>query len=74
VPILAYYLDRRPEEIVSAQLERPRGGLFVAPASRVVEEKFILDPRDPKRLDARVPPRFERVAGNNSWTLYKRGC
>jgi hypothetical protein len=74
VPILAYQLDRRPDEIVSAQLERPRRGLFVEPANRVVEEKFILDPRDPKRLDASVPPEFRRVTANRSWTLYERGC
>jgi hypothetical protein len=74
VPILAYYLDRRPEEIVSAQLERPRRGLLVAPANRIVEQKFVLDPRDPKRLDARVPPEFRHVTGNRSWTLYERGC
>ena len=74
VPILAWYLDRDPEEIVSAQLERPRRGLFVAPATSVVEEKFVLDPNDPKRLDAEVPRGFTRVTGNESWVLYARGC
>jgi hypothetical protein len=74
VPILAYYLDRRPDEIVSAQLERPRRGLFVAPATRLVEQKFVLDPRDPRRLEATVPRSFRRVTGNRSWTLYQRQC
>jgi len=45
-----------------------------APANALVEEKFILDPRDPKRLDAEVPPNFARVTGNRSWTLYAREC
>jgi hypothetical protein len=74
VPILAYFLDRRPDEIVSAQLERPVRGLFVAPATRQVERKFVLDPRDPRRLDAAVPRSFTRVAGNRSWELYERAC
>jgi hypothetical protein len=74
VPILAYYLDRSPDEIVSAQLEQPRRGLFVAPATAEVEEKFVLDPNDPKRLDAEVPKTFQRVAANRSWVLYEEGC
>jgi hypothetical protein len=74
VPILAWYLDLAPDEFVSAQLERPVRGLFVGPANRTVEEKFVLDPRDPKRLRLEVPARFRRVAGNDSWSLYERGC
>jgi hypothetical protein len=74
VPILAYELDREPDEIVSAQLERPVRGLFVSPATPVVEEKFVLDPNDPGRLDAEVPPGFSPVAANRSWVLYTRGC
>ena len=74
VPILAWQLDRDPEEFTSAQLERPQRGIFVAPATRVVEEKFVLDPNDPKRLDADVPSQFARVTGNESWVLYARGC
>jgi hypothetical protein len=74
VPILAWYLDRSPEEIVSAQLERPREGLFVAPANSQVEEKFVLDPNDPRRLDAKVPAGFVLVAGNRSWQLWLRHC
>lgn len=74
VPILAWYLDREPDEIVSAQIERPRRGAFVAPASRLVEEKFVLDPNDPKRLDADVPGDFAQVGSNDSWVLYRKGC
>jgi len=74
VPILAWYLDRDSEDFVSAQLERPVRGLYVAPANREVEEKFVLDPRDPKRVEAQVPAGFVPVAGNESWVLYQRGC
>jgi hypothetical protein len=74
VPILAWYLDRDPDDFVSAQLERPARGLYVAPASREVEQKFVLDPRDPKRVEAEVPSGFSRVSGNESWVLYERSC
>ena len=74
VPILAWYLDRDPDDFVSAQLERPLRGLYVAPATREVEAKFVLDPRDPKRVEAEVPGGFRSVAGNQSWVLYERGC
>ncbi len=74
VPVLAWYLDRDVEDFVSAQLERPVRGLYVAPANSEVEEKFVLDPRDPKRLEAAVPAGFRSVGGNESWVLYERGC
>jgi hypothetical protein len=74
VPVLAYYLDRPPDEIVSAQLERPRRGVFVAPASSLVEEKFVLDPSDPKRFSAEVPADFRLVTANRSWKLYEKSC
>ncbi len=74
VPILAWYLDRPSDDFVSAQLERPVRGLYVAPANRAVEQKFVLDPRDPRRVEAAVPTGFRRVAGNKSWVLYEQGC
>ena len=75
VPILAWYLDRRPADFISAQLEPPRRGLYVAPATDEVEEKFVLDPRDPKRFEVpRRPAGFRPVADNASWVLYERGC
>jgi hypothetical protein len=75
VPILAWYLDREPASFVSAQLEAPRRGLYVAPNTDEVEQKFVLDPRDPKRFDVpRQPAGFSPVAQNRSWVLYRRGC
>ncbi len=70
VPSLALWTSLRPNEIVSAQLERPTpSGLFLAPASRRVEELSILDPNDPRRLDAAAPGAYRPVAGNRSWLL-----
>jgi hypothetical protein len=72
VPFLALWLDQRPSRIVDAQLERPIRGYFVQPASRFVERNFTLDPNDPRRLTARVPPGFRLAAQNRSWKLYAR--
>jgi hypothetical protein len=72
VPHLALWTGIPPAEIVSAQLERPSSGVYVDPANERVLRNFTLDPRDPKRLTATVPPGFERVAANASWVLYAR--
>lgn len=70
VPSLALWTGLRPNEIVSAQLEPPTpGGAFLAPASRRVEELSILDPNDPRRLDAAPPRAYRPVAGNRSWLV-----
>jgi hypothetical protein len=75
VPILAWYLDRAPADFRSAQLEPPRQGLYVGPQTEVVERRFILDPRDPKRFEVpRQPAGFRPVTANESWALYERGC
>jgi hypothetical protein len=75
VPVLAWYLDRAPATFRSAQLEPPERGLYVGPQTEEVKEKFILDPRDPKRFDVpRQPAGFRPVAANASWALYERGC
>jgi hypothetical protein len=73
VPHVALWTGIAPGQIVSAQLERPRSGVYVDPASQRVLRNFTLDPSDPKRLTAMVPPGFERVAANRSWVLYA-GC
>ncbi len=74
VPILAWYLDRPPADFVSAQLEAPRRGLYVAPRTAEVEQRFVLDPRDPKRFEAALPAGFAPRAASRSWVLYERGC
>jgi hypothetical protein len=72
IPHLAFWTGIPPMDIVSAQLERPRRGLYLDPASPRVERNFTLDPNDPRRLTAEVPPGFERVTANASWVLYER--
>ncbi|MDQ4072635.1 MAG: hypothetical protein M3088_07165, partial [Actinomycetota bacterium] len=70
VPSIALRTGLRPSEIVSAQLERPPPrGLFLAPATARVEELSILDPNDPRRLDAAPPPTYRPITGNRSWLL-----
>ena len=70
VPHLALWTDIAPEDIISAQLEVPKSGVYIDPASERVRRNFTLDPHDPKTLTARVPPGFERAAANRSWILY----
>ena len=73
VPRLAMWLDLRPSQIVSSsEQDQPRRGLFLDPASEFAIRNFVLDPRDPARLETEVPPGFEEVARNESWVLYER--
>jgi hypothetical protein len=73
VPRLAFGLDIKPTQIVSASEERvPRRGYFVAPADKFVVENFILDPGDPTKVDLPVPAGFELISENESWLVYRR--
>jgi hypothetical protein len=73
IPRLAFNLDVKPTQIVSASEEGvPSRGYFLKPASPFVIHNFILDPNDPTRFRLALPDGFERVAGNDSWILYKR--
>jgi hypothetical protein len=73
VPRLAFGLDVKPTEIVSASEEGvPSRGYFVAPASDFVIHNFILDPNDPTDFKLEVPPGFRKVAENDSWRVYRR--
>lgn len=75
VPILRYWLDGPPGSVVSAQVRFPRRGMMLAAATQEVQQKFVLDPRDRKTLDAPVPIDFRPVAGNRSWRLFASpGC
>jgi hypothetical protein len=74
IPRLAFGLDVRPTEIVSATERKgaiPRPGYFVDPASPFVIHNFILDPNDPTRFSLSVPPGFHLVTRNKSWKLYR---
>jgi hypothetical protein len=73
VPRLAFGLEVKPTEIVSASEEGvPRHGYFLEPADPFVIHNFILDPNDPTRIKTTAPPGFRRVAANGSWILYRR--
>jgi len=73
VPRLAFGLDIKPTEIVSASEEGvPKRGYFVEPASSFVIHNFILDPNDPTDFEIEAPPGFEEVARNESWRVYRR--
>jgi hypothetical protein len=74
VPRLAFDLDVRPSDVVSASEQRqPRRGYFLRPAGPFVIHNFILDPNDPTRFaTTAVPPGFHRVARTDFWGLYRR--
>jgi hypothetical protein len=72
IPHVALWTGIPPQDIQSAQLVVPTSGSYLDPANERVLRNFTLDPRDPKRLTASVPPGFERVAANASWVLYAR--
>jgi hypothetical protein len=73
IPRLAFGLEVKPTEIVSASEEGiPHRGYFLDPASPFVIHNFILDPNDPTRISRAVPRGFHRVARNDSWILYRR--
>ena len=72
VPLLALWLDVRPEAIVPATRRRTVRGTYVAPADADVAADYILDPRDVDRRIAPPPPGFAPVARNDSWHVLAR--
>jgi len=74
IPRLAFGLEAKPTEIVSASEEGiPARGYLVAPTSPFVIHNFILDPNDPTRFAVKkVPPGFREVDRNASWRVYRR--
>nr|MBA2504680.1 hypothetical protein [Thermoleophilaceae bacterium] len=75
VPELAFWTERSPADIVSAQLTRPGPrGVYVEPVDERVRQLSILDPKDPERFDARVPSGYRLVASNRSWRLLSGRC
>ena len=78
VGLLALYLKTSPRNIVSAsegtagaRVKPISSGDYVDPASREVEDVYILDPLDP-HLPANVPPGFTEVHANRSWLIFQR--
>jgi hypothetical protein len=81
VPRLAFGLEVRPTDIVSASeavsAEEKRklaeAGYWVEPASEFVIHNYILDPNDTTKFHNLQPPAgFHEVARNESWRIYAR--
>ncbi len=71
VPLLALYLEASPARIVSAQVGAISHGQYVDPASRYVEDEYVLDAHDPHR-PVSVPPGFVESHANRSWLIFQR--
>jgi hypothetical protein len=71
IPLLALYLETSPRRIVSAEVSPITHGTYVDPASREVEDDYVLDPHDP-HLPVTVPPGFTESHANNSWLIFAR--
>ena len=71
IPLLALYLKTSPANIVSLQVGQISAGVYVDPASKKVEEDYVLDKHDPHRAVS-VPPGFTASATNRSWLIFKR--
>lgn len=70
VPLLALYLKTSPANVVSGQVGTVADGVYVDPASREVEQDYVLDPHDPHR-PVNVPPGFMESHANVSWLIFQ---
>jgi hypothetical protein len=73
VPLLALYLQTSPRNIVSPEAGHIARGIYVDPASKEVEDDYVLDLRDPVPKHASVPPGFTESAADRSWLIFQ-GC
>jgi hypothetical protein len=71
IPLLSLYLKTSPKNIVSAQVHQIEYGTYIDPASKEVEQDYVLDPHDP-HLPVSVPPGFTESATNRSWLIFTR--
>ncbi len=71
VPLLALYLKTSPANVVSAQTGQVSQGVYVDPASKEVEDDYVLDPLDP-HLPVTVPSGFTEAHANRSWLIFRR--
>jgi hypothetical protein len=71
IPLLSLYLQTSPRQIVSAEAGQITHGTYVDPASREVEEDYVLDPHDPHPA-VNVPPSFTETHANRSWFIFAR--
>ena len=73
IPLLALWLDARPERIVSLQEQVITSGAYARPATERVARDYVLDPRDRDQAIPPPPPGFTLAAANRSWRVY-RAC
>jgi hypothetical protein len=71
IPLLALYLNTSPANVRSAQVGHIASGVYVDPASKEVEEDYVLDKNDPHE-PVSVPPGFVESAANASWFIFRR--
>jgi hypothetical protein len=71
VPLLALYLETSPAKIVSAQTGAIASGQYIDPASKEVEDDYVLDPHDPHR-PVTVPPGFREAHADSTWLIFQR--
>jgi hypothetical protein len=70
VPLLALYLKTSPKNVISAQASAISTGQYLDPASKEVEDDYVLDPHDPHRA-VNVPPGFVEAHANSSWLIFQ---
>jgi hypothetical protein len=71
IPLLALYLKSSPADVVNGQIAGLSSGEYVDPASKEVEESYVLDPHDP-HVAVNVPPGFTEVRANRSWLIFQK--
>jgi hypothetical protein len=71
IPLLALYLRTSPARIRSAQVGHIATGVYVDPASKEVEDDYVLDKNDPHEAVS-VPPGFTPATTNRSWLIFHR--
>jgi hypothetical protein len=71
VPLLALYLKTSPRSVVSLQTGHIATGIYVDPASKEVEDDYVLDKLDPHQAVS-VPPGFIEKGANRSWLIFQR--
>jgi hypothetical protein len=71
IPLLALYLKTSPTHVVNGQLAGLSSGEYIDPASKEIEQDYVLDPHDP-HVPVEVPPGFTEVHANRSWLVFRR--
>jgi hypothetical protein len=71
IPLLALYLRTSPANIRSAEVGHIESGVYLDPASKWVEENYILDSHDPHE-PVSIPPGFSESSANHFWIVFQR--